>query len=100
MFMNHSLAVKPEVNLINNSGFGEGSTHFRNKDLIHDVATKTMEFPLSHPPDIYRHTAADDHVEARVFSRGLTYFLVNRLLRQLPAPVTKLIRTTRRKLGL
>lgn len=100
MFMNNSLAVKPGINLIINSGFGEGSTHFRNKDLIHDVATATMEFPLIHPPDIYRNTAADDYVEAHVFSKGLLYFLVNRFLKLLPRPVALFIRRTRRKLGL
>ena len=99
MFMNNSLAVKPSINLVNNIGFGEGSTHFRNKDLIHDVTTAAMEFPLAHPPDIRRHTAADDYVETHAFSRGRVHFLANRLLKRLPEPVIRIIRATRKKLS-
>jgi hypothetical protein len=100
MFMNDSLAVKPGVNLVNNSGFGEAATHFRNKDLIHDVATEAMEFPLEHPPEVCRHTAADDYVETHVFSKGRVHFLASQLLKRLPVPATSLIRATRKKLGL
>lgn len=100
MFINNSLAVKPAVNLINNSGFGEESTHFRSKTLMHEVATTAMEFPLSHPPGINRHVAADDYVEARVFSRGWRYLLASQILKRLPAPAAAFIRKTRKKLGL
>lgn len=49
----NALAIIPEVNLIENIGFGENSTHFKNgSDPLGIHFTKEINFPLRHPPYI------------------------------------------------
>lgn len=60
------LSVVPEVNLVTNIGFGEGSTHTKFESLTLQSPSLPIEFPLRHPKKIevnhYR-----DKIETRLF---------------------------------
>lgn len=50
MLINGGLCIIPRVNLINNIGWGEESTHTKGSRLtVFDVETKPMKFPMKHP---------------------------------------------------
>ena len=64
-WVNHGLAILPNVSMIRNLGFGPDSTHFQSKNSTDPRArmeAKAMEFPLRHPPCMVRDTAADDFI--------------------------------------
>jgi hypothetical protein len=46
---NNSLVIVPNVNLINNIGFGPGATHTTGADSRFTPPAATIEFPLRHP---------------------------------------------------
>jgi hypothetical protein len=63
-WLNHMVAVLPQVNLISNIGFGEGATHTTNP--ISEEAEKptaSIDFPLVHPPFVMRHESADVYTD-------------------------------------
>jgi hypothetical protein len=67
-WLNHMLAVLPQVNLISNIGFGEEATHTR--DPFSELAYKalsSMDFPLIHPPFVVRHEPADRYTDELQF---------------------------------
>lgn len=43
------LSVVPEVNLVENIGFGNGSTHTKFEDYVAQVPSARIHFPLRHP---------------------------------------------------
>jgi hypothetical protein len=45
-----ALSITPQVNLVRNTGFGEGGTHVTNPDDAPDVPVEALQFPLRHPP--------------------------------------------------
>lgn len=49
-WLDHSLAVIPNRNLVRNVGFGRESTHTRDHQNSLDRAVEPMPFPLVHPP--------------------------------------------------
>lgn len=49
-----ALSIIPRDNLVSNIGFGEDSTHTRRAQEGGFQPTRTMDFPLSHPPAIAR----------------------------------------------
>ena len=66
------LAIIPNVNMIENIGFGEGATHtLSTKDKRAENKTQAMAFPLRHPGFMIRDTKSD----ARYFK-----MLVNRMI--------------------
>jgi hypothetical protein len=68
-WLNHMLAVLPQVNLISNIGFGEEATHTRDPfSEVADKAASSMEFPLVHPPFVMRHEPADRYTDEQQFS--------------------------------
>ncbi len=64
-----SLGIIPNRNLISNIGFGVDSTHFTStkKNPFGDMHTEKMEFPLKHPPFIIRDLKADSFTQKTVF---------------------------------
>jgi hypothetical protein len=58
-WLNRAFCILPAVNLISNIGFGPGATHCKKPDVYAALPTETMEFPLSHPPDVDLCNSAD-----------------------------------------
>ena len=75
MFTNltrRSVSIVPQVNLVQNLGFGAGATHSNDPDGAPRVSVKALEFPLRHPPtmivsrslDLLDQRMSDWHVPA------------------------------------
>jgi hypothetical protein len=60
------LSVVPEINLVTNIGFGEGSTHTKFESLTLDSPQGSIAFPLDHPL-VVASNERRDRVENRVF---------------------------------
>lgn len=48
-WLDHSLAVIPDRNLVHNIGFGQQATHTRDHRNYMDHPAESMQFPLNHP---------------------------------------------------
>jgi hypothetical protein len=57
------LTTVPEVNLVENVGFGAQSTHTTFEDYVAQVVSKPISFPLRHPP-VVRENPEVDRLEA------------------------------------
>jgi hypothetical protein len=68
-WMQNSLNIVPNVNLISNIGFQPDATHTSGNSRVANIATLPMEFPLSHPPQLLRDSVADNHVESLFFEK-------------------------------
>lgn len=66
VWANEGLTVTPNVNLVENIGFGEGGTHCQDGDRKVPRA-EGLAFPLKHPRKIARHRRADDYVSRAHF---------------------------------
>ena len=58
-FINGSLSITPQRNLIENIGFGPGGTHITDPSAAPDVAVTPMKFPLTGPPAVIPLRSAD-----------------------------------------
>ncbi|TRV14579.1 MAG: glycosyltransferase family 2 protein [Microcystis wesenbergii Mw_MB_S_20031200_S109] len=59
-FLQHGLAITPNINLVSNIGFSVNATHTTNdSSLINSVKVEAMSFPLRHTPYIIPHISAD-----------------------------------------
>ena len=54
------LSVVPEVNLVENVGFGARSTHTAFEDYVSQVEATSLSFPLRHPPSIELNPMVDE----------------------------------------
>jgi hypothetical protein len=70
-FLNHGLHIIPKYNIIENAGFGKDSTHTTNTPAYFSNATKSMNFPLSHPPAVFPHPQYDQSIEDIIFSKSI-----------------------------
>ncbi len=68
-WIQNSLTVIPNVNLISNIGFGPDAQHTKEKTKCLEMKTDSMMFPISHPPYILRDSVADYITEKTIFSR-------------------------------
>ncbi len=68
-WMQGSLSIIPNVNLVSNVGVGADATHFNSngKFSFINVPTQKMEFPLKHPPFIVRNLEADSFTQKTVY---------------------------------
>ncbi|BCL39276.1 glycosyltransferase family 2 protein [Nostoc sp. MS1] len=68
-WMQGSLNITPNVNLVSNVGVGADSTHFDSQQDFSfiNVPTQAMEFPLKHPPYIVRNVEADIFTQKTVY---------------------------------
>jgi hypothetical protein len=53
------LSVVPEVNLVENIGFGARSTHTTFEDFVAQVSAEPIEFPLRHPESVVENPLVD-----------------------------------------
>ena len=78
-FTQGGLSVVPNINLISNIGFGDDATHTFNADhKSANLTTKSVEFPLKHPPFVMRDYEADRRKMVRFFSKPPLWFRVKR----------------------
>ncbi|MBR8839336.1 MAG: glycosyltransferase family 2 protein [Stigonema ocellatum SAG 48.90 = DSM 106950] len=68
-WLQNSLAILSNVNLISNIGFGSDSTHFTSKKVspYMNMPSEAMEFPLKHPPFIFQNVNADIFTHRTLF---------------------------------
>jgi hypothetical protein len=55
----HGLAIVPNVNLVQNIGFGSGATHTKGRERAASLAAAEVAFPLTHPASLAPDRAAD-----------------------------------------
>ncbi|MCX5700307.1 MAG: glycosyltransferase family 2 protein [Candidatus Omnitrophica bacterium] len=78
-WLQNSLAILPNVNLVSNIGFTEDATHTKDSSSrFANVKIQPMVFPLSHPPSVIQNYKADKYTELIRYSG--TFSLRNRLL--------------------
>ena len=73
------LSVVPEVNLVENFGFGALSTHTTFEDYVAEVAATSISFPLRHPPKVTHNPEVDRLENAMDARTRLLYPLANPL---------------------
>ena len=70
-WQHHGLAVYPRTNLISNIGFWKGALYCGDThDILSNLPTKPMHFPLRHPVRVERHGEADQFLIERVLVPG------------------------------
>ena len=58
--MRGSLSVSPQVNLVQNLGFGSDATHSKNSKSAPKVPVGSLHFPLQHPPAMIAARSLDE----------------------------------------
>jgi len=54
-----SLTILPNVNLVSNIGFGSEAVHTKYMNDFSELETEAIVFPISHPPYVIRDSTAD-----------------------------------------
>lgn len=66
-WLQHSLHILPNVNLVSNIGFGADATHTTTICKGANLPVERMTFPLVHPGFMIRDSVADDYTQATLF---------------------------------
>lgn len=66
-WLEHSLHILPNVNLVSNIGFGMDATHTKTIRKCANLPVEAVTFPLEHPSFIIRDAIADDYTQATLF---------------------------------
>jgi hypothetical protein len=68
-WLQSSLGIISNGNLISNIGFGSDSTHFteNQENSYNNMPTEEMKFPLKHPPFIFKDVQADTFTQKTLF---------------------------------
>jgi hypothetical protein len=90
-YMNNTLTVIPNVNLVSNIGYGPDASNCLEKSIFHSLKTKKMLFPLQHPRFVSRFIIADDFTEEKMFS-GFRVIWKEILKKVLPESILKILR--------
>lgn len=61
--INNALNILPNTNLISNIGFGINATHTNKITIAANIPTKSMPFPLKHPPYMIYDMIADNFTQ-------------------------------------
>ncbi len=80
---NGGFGIIPQVNMVNNIGFGEHATHTSQVSDVDFGAAGTMTFPLNHPSKITWNIAADYYTYTKHFNRSLLKSLFARIKKYL-----------------
>jgi hypothetical protein len=80
-WLQNSLGIISNVNLISNIGFGADSTHFTSqpRSKYDSLPTEAMEFPLKHPPFMIRNLKADNFTQSTLFKETLLNSIKQRI---------------------
>jgi hypothetical protein len=62
-WIQNSLVILPNVNLVSNIGFGESATHTTKTNILAQLEAGPIKFPLLHPPFMLRDCVADRYTE-------------------------------------
>lgn len=90
-FMNNTVSIMPNENLVSNIGFGPDASNCKTQSEIHFLEAREMTFPLKHPEFMSRFVANDDFTELKFFSG--TYARWKNILRlYLPSLFLKIYR--------
>jgi len=83
-WINNGLTILPNVNLVTNIGFDDDATHTKGGEIFLFIPTKSMEFPLNHPPFIMRDISADNYTQRYHFDVRLRTEIVRGFGRVIP----------------
>jgi hypothetical protein len=79
-WINHGLAILPQVNLVSNIGFGSSASHTGDKKhRLSNILSEEIAFPLDHPPYIVKDLAADKYEEKEFIFYGIAGRIKRRL---------------------
>jgi hypothetical protein len=84
-FIHHALSIVPQLNLVENIGFGPDATHTTRAQDQPRLVAKPLGFPLRHPPGMIP-LRAMDRLDGRLSgseSRTLPWRIANRLRRMI-----------------
>ena len=95
-YMNNTLTVLPNINLVSNIGFGPDANITTTKTKFHSLEAKTMIFPLQHPKFISRFVAADEFTEKTKFS-GTSSWLRKISRKYMPVIIWNFLKKTKYK---
>jgi len=84
-WINSTINIIPNWNLVSNIGFGAGSTHTTGVSQFSGISFSEMEFPLQHPPMIIRNTIADGSTERDQFTKPLILTRIAKKIRRMIA---------------
>ncbi len=86
-WMQSSLGIISNMNLISNIGFGADSTHFTSsqKNPYENMPTQAMEFPLKHPPFMIGDIRADNFTQRTLFRESKLQILKEKFKKILKA---------------
>ena len=70
-WLQSSLSIMPNVNLVSNIGFHAGATHTAVDSPFSDMPTEPMLFPIDHPPFVVRDRTADDFTQRTHVTQSL-----------------------------
>ena len=93
-YMNNTLTILPNENLVSNIGFGPDANITTTKTKFHSLDTETMIFPLQHPKFISRFVAADEFTEKTKFS-GTSSWLKNTTRKYMPVIIWNFLKKVR-----
>jgi hypothetical protein len=78
-WIQHGLRVFPEKNLVSNIGFDSDATHTSGDSPMANIPAHEQRFPLRHPTAMIRCVAADQQLQEKFYSAGVTPSLASRL---------------------
>lgn len=93
-YMNNTLTILPNINLVSNIGFGPDANITTIKTKFHSLEAKIMTFPLQHPKFISRFIAADEFTEKTRFS-GTSSWLKNIARKYMPVIIWNFLKKVR-----
>ena len=73
------MSILPAVNMITNIGFDGNATHTTGASELANLARNPIDFPLSHPPGIFKNIQADQFSEIKCFRVPLMKRIRNKL---------------------
>lgn len=86
-FMNNTISILSNTNLISNVGFGADSTHYKHQTVFNSTKISEIKFPLDHPHFMFRDVTADDFTEKKMFSGGIKDRIKKKIISYLPKKI-------------
>jgi hypothetical protein len=77
--LNRRVSIVPNVNLVTNIGFGLDATHTTRVNILANMATEEILFPLKHPDEIFKNVKLDEII----FKKFEDDSLFRRILRRI-----------------
>jgi hypothetical protein len=82
-WLQSSLTILPNVNLVSNIGFSAEATHTNNNSPLANLPIEAIVFPLCHPGFVIRDARADTFTQKHIFQMGLISRLKQKLKKEL-----------------